>query len=83
MRSMEIDCHSCPAKERMCGDCMVTHLYSLAPPAPLVPRLDADEQAALDLFVRVGLVTVVDAADATLHTGEQRGGVDMRLRSAG
>lgn len=74
---MYIDCRSCPVRERMCGDCMVTHLYAIAPPRS--PHdLDDAEQTALDMFVRTGLVTLDDMALATVELTD-----DTALSSVG
>lgn len=72
---MHIDCQTCPVRERMCGDCMVAHLFTLAPPKPASPRLEPAEQAALDMFVTLGLVDRADLADVVVETD--------RLRSVG
>lgn len=80
---MHIDCQTCPVRERMCGDCMVTHLFSLEPPSARPARPEGEhtpdlaEQAALDMFVTLGLVNHDDLAQARVevrHAG---------LRSAG
>ena len=53
VRGMLIDCDTCSARGRSCGDCVVSML--LSSPAP---RLDLDdgEQRAVDALVAGGLV---------------------------
>ncbi|GAA3687277.1 hypothetical protein FB459_1689 [Yimella lutea] len=68
---LHIDCRTCPVRDRMCGDCMVTHLYALAPPAPRQPALDRGERAALDMFVSLGLVDVADLASVEVEVDER------------
>ena len=81
--ALTIDCQTCPARGRLCGDCFVPVLGRTwlggptraprqepagRPSGPdgtedLVP-LDTDELAAVSAFVRAGLVTPDEAADA-------------------
>lgn len=77
---MHIDCQTCPVRERMCGDCMVAHLFTLEPPRRLpaeAPTLDRSERAALDMFVTLGLVDRVDLDDVRIDVD------DRPLRSVG
>ncbi|MGA8047747.1 MAG: hypothetical protein WCA30_15920 [Dermatophilaceae bacterium] len=53
-----IDCDSCPVAGRGCAGCMVALL------GPVRLRLDADEQAAVDLLVDTGLVDAAEARSA-------------------
>ncbi|WP_380168614.1 hypothetical protein [Jannaschia sp. R86511] len=61
---MLIDCDSCTARPRACGDCIVTHLLSSAPAAVPVPPpayrapadLTASEIAAVGVLAAGGLV---------------------------
>lgn len=73
-----IDCATCPAAGRLCGDCFVPVLGQvwLQEPAVRQPRepatvatghrqtcpLDSDELAAVSAFVRAGLVEPQEAA---------------------
>lgn len=50
---MLIDCSTCVARDRACGDCVITVLLG-RPPVPL--ELDATEQDALDSLAGAGLV---------------------------
>jgi hypothetical protein len=59
---MIIDCQNCPVRELHCDDCMVMALVMT--PGSQLP-LDAAERAAVDRFVRAGLVGVHQAAGAT------------------
>ncbi|MFB9377713.1 hypothetical protein ACFFKU_11400 [Kineococcus gynurae] len=75
---MLIDCHSCLAGPRACGDCVVTVL--LGPPQPVgsrLPELDAEDRAAVDVLARNGLVPplrLVPAVDGTDRDGARRAG---------
>lgn len=53
-----IDCDTCPVAGRGCAGCMVALL------GPVRLRLDAAEQAAVDLFVDMGLVDAAEARSA-------------------
>ena len=53
---MLLECGSCPARGRACHDCAVGVLLSLEPPRPGQVCLDAAETAAVEAFVRAGLV---------------------------
>ena len=53
-----IDCDSCPVAGRGCAGCMVALL------GPVRLRLDAAEQAAVDLLVDAGLVEAAEARAA-------------------
>lgn len=74
---MHIDCQTCPVRGRMCGDCMVTQLFSIAPPTPGVRELDRAERAALDMFVTLGLVDSAELSRVEVEVD------DTRLRSVG
>jgi hypothetical protein len=50
---MLIDCETCVARDRACGDCVITVLLG-APPAPV--DLDEDERAAIGSLADAGLV---------------------------
>ena len=50
---MLIDCDSCVVRGTGCADCVVSVLLG-APPAGV--ELDPDEQAAIDVLARTGLV---------------------------
>ena len=52
--SVHVDCDSCIVRgPSACGDCLVTVLLG-APPAGV--DIDADEQVALDVLARAGVV---------------------------
>ena len=53
-----IDCDGCPVAGRGCAGCMVALL------GPVRLRLDAAEQAAVDLLVDAGLVDAAEARSA-------------------
>ena len=53
-----IDCDSCPVTGRGCAGCMVALL------GPVRLRLDAAEQAAVDILVDAGLVDAAEARSA-------------------
>ena len=53
-----IDCDSCPVAGRGCAGCMVALL------GPVRLRLDAAEQAAVDLLVDTGLVDAAEGRSA-------------------
>ncbi|MGJ7441419.1 hypothetical protein [Aquipuribacter sp. MA13-6] len=61
---MLIDCDTCTARPRACGDCVVTHLLSVRPSSvPLEPPsvrrttdLTASEVAAVGVLAAGGLV---------------------------
>ena len=55
---MLIDCETCAVRDLACGDCVVTHLLSTAPPvgAGLPVELATDEAAALRVLAEHGLV---------------------------
>ncbi|NNG39830.1 hypothetical protein HJ588_11160 [Flexivirga sp. ID2601S] len=59
---MQIDCETCPVRERQCAECMVTALLELA---PLEQRLDDDERHAVDTLAAAGLITAQEATSAT------------------
>lgn len=50
---MIIDCDSCDARGRECGDCVVTFLLGAAPTGV---ELDGDERRALGVLAGSGLV---------------------------
>lgn len=56
--SAHIDCDTCPVAGRGCAGCMVALL------GPVRLRLDAHEQAAVDVLVRCGLVSAEEASTA-------------------
>ena len=72
---MLVECERCPARDRACAECVVGALralalllmavrgalLALAPPGPGDVCLDAAEQAAVEAFVRAGLVSEADA----------------------
>lgn len=58
---MLVECDRCPARDRACAECVVGALLALAPPGPGEVCLDAAEQAAVEAFVRAGLVSEADA----------------------
>ena len=58
---MLIECGGCPARGRACAGCAVGVLLSLAPPRRGEVCLDLAEQAAVDAFLRAGLVAETDA----------------------
>lgn len=58
---LQIDCNSCPVRDRRCAECMVTALLQLA---PLEQRLDEDERQVVDTFATLGLITAQEAAGA-------------------
>lgn len=66
---MLIDCSTCVARDRACGDCVITVLLG-RPPAPV--ELDATEQQALDSLAGAGLVPplrlVPDSPGKTRYT---------------
>lgn len=59
---MQIDCDSCPVRERHCAECMVTALLQLA---PLDLRLDDDERAVVETLAGLGMVSATEAHRAT------------------
>lgn len=71
---MLIQCTSCPARPRACADCSVGALLTLAPtPLDRRPeaRLDAAERAAVEVFLRAGMVHPDDAADLVALVEEE------------
>lgn len=50
---MLIDCESCVVRGLACGDCVVTVILG-APPGAI--EVDAEEQSALDVLAKSGLV---------------------------
>lgn len=67
-----IDCETCPARDRMCGDCFVPVLGRawLQEPGLREQQLDSDELAAVGAFVRAGLVDQEQAARAQVELAD-------------
>jgi hypothetical protein len=57
---MLIDCDTCVARGRECGDCVVSVFLQISParpePQPPAVRLDDQEQAAVEALAAAGLV---------------------------
>ena len=53
---MLIDCSTCVARDRACGDCVITVLLGRPPASGGPVELDATEQEALDSLAGAGLV---------------------------
>lgn len=60
VRAMLIDCDTCTARPRACGDCIVTHLLSVGPvrdtATPDPTELTESEVAAVAVLSAGGLV---------------------------
>ncbi|MGL5864630.1 MAG: hypothetical protein ACRCYX_01995 [Dermatophilaceae bacterium] len=55
--TMTVDCRTCPVREVRCGECIVPVFFELeAREVRGQGRLDADEQRAVTLLLRAGLV---------------------------
>lgn len=76
MRTLTIDCVTCPVRDVRCGDCVVTLWSALEASGPgPVADLDRDERAAVALLAGAGLVTSASAAAARAelaHRGMRR-----------
>lgn len=56
---MLIDCQTCPAADRHCGDCIVPTLLAARPGLPL----DDGERRAVEVFLAAGLIDDAEALD--------------------
>lgn len=73
---MHIECHSCPVRDRHCGDCMVTALLQMpvlrtgldlidpGAASEQSPNLTDRERAAVDVLVGAGLISRAEACKA-------------------
>ncbi len=81
---MHIDCDTCEARGRDCGDCVVTFLLGSAPEGVV---LDADERAALGVLADSGLVPplrlVVPLGPTKYESGNGMRTNDDSMKSAG
>jgi len=66
MKTIKIDCSRCLASKSSCDDCVVGFLLGAGP----TPTLNAEEQAALEVFARSRMVPplrLLEPGDAPLR----------------
>ena len=74
--NMIIDCDSCRARPRACGDCVVSHLLATAPSSG-PPVIDDSALAAVSTLAAAGLVPplrLLPAEPSRDVTGDARSG---------